>query len=577
MQKFKVIFLSFVFFFASFSFKLEANAETGIVNPYKVYTYNQMVSDINKLKRTYPDLIEVKIIGKSEYGRNLYAVSIGKGQATLFVNGSHHAREWLTTTLNMYMIDQYAQAYKRNQKIKGYNARTILNSTTIWFIPMVNPDGVTLQQQGLKAFPAKYQRSLIKMNEGSKNFKRWKANGKGVDLNRQYNAGWKAIKSPTAPSYKNYKGKAPESAAETKAVLRFVSSINLEMALSYHSSGKILFWNYKQNKTDYYRDLSYAKTIGKMTGYRLVYPGKNPSGGGFTDWFIQTKKRPAFTPEISRSVYETSPPLSEFSGAWKENQAVGLYTANESFKLYDLRMKQETDKLAGQLSKLQAKAQGLRTYYYLNIKQAKDLKIDRGFKALYDTINKETASLERQAAKLPAKHKARLAGYFKNINTYRSHSKLFIDGVTAGDKLLKTNQEYDKIFAAGKFDAVTFSKHAALLKETGAVEKTVNKMYGKNVISLAKNKYIIPAKNTAENTKLELDRYTLTREIQAQVAKGEIDTAKSNLAKLEALELKSKRLKETYPAKYKLYPLAEKRLTELKAGILEALPAEQAQ
>ncbi|WP_257391748.1 M14 family zinc carboxypeptidase [Mesobacillus jeotgali] len=571
MQKFRILVILAAVLLSSFSFNSGAHAQTGIVNPNKVYSYYHMVSDINKLQRAYPDLIKVKIIGKSEYGRNLYAVSLGNGPAATFINGSHHAREWLTTNLNMYMIDQYARAYKGNQKIKGYNARAILNSTTIWFIPMVNPDGVTLQQQGLKAFPKKLHSSLIKMNGGSKNFKRWKANGKGVDLNRQYNAGWKAIKSPSSPSFKNYKGKTPESAAETKAVLKFVSTINPEMAVSYHSSGKMLFWNYKQSKSTYYRDLKYANTIKKLTGYRLMKPGKNPSGGGFTDWFIESKKRPAFTPEISKYYYETNPPLSEFKGAWKENQAVGLYTASESFKLYDQRMKIETDQLAAKLSKLQTKAKGLKAYYATNVKTMNDLRIDKKFKALYDSIYNETIALNRQAYKLPAKHKARLAGYFKNINTYQSEARSFIYGVSAGEKNLKAMQEFERVFAEGKFDNMTFAKHTALSQMNTASEKTINKMFGYNVKLLAKSKYITPAKNIAENTRMELDRYTSLKAIQLQMDKGEIAAAQENLKKLEILETNSKTLKQKDPAKYKTYPLVEQKLTELKIPLMEKL------
>ena len=108
------------------------------------------------------------------------------------------------------------------------DAQRILNNTTIWFIPMVNPDGVTLQQFGLKSFPKADHAKIIKMNDGSKNFKRWKANGKGVDLNRQYDARWKYLSGGNVPKFKNYKGKSPESAKETKAVLSFVKKIDPE-------------------------------------------------------------------------------------------------------------------------------------------------------------------------------------------------------------------------------------------------------------------------------------------------------------------------------------------------------------
>lgn len=571
MNKLKLLFFTLLFFFTSTFFNNAAYAQVQVVNPNQIYTYHILASDITKLKQKYPDLINVQIIGKSEYGRNLYAISLGKGQASLFINGAHHAREWLTTNLNMYMIEKYAEAYTKNQSIDGFNARNILNSTTIWFVPMVNPDGITLQQQGLKAFPKSTHKTLIKMNEGSKNFKRWKANGKGIDLNRQYNAGWKAIKSPKSPKYKDFKGYSPESAAETKAVLKFVQSINPEMSVSYHSSGKILFWNYKQSKSEYYRDLGYAKTIGKMTGYRLIHPGKNPSGGGFTDWFIEAKKRPAFTPEISKSVYETSPPLSEFGGAWKENKAVGLYTANESFKLFDLRMKQSTDNLVSKLSKLQSKSKGLRKYYSHNIKTDKDLKIDSSFLYLYNSVNKEVLSLEQQSAKLTPKHKARLASYFKGIYTSRNEAKMYIDGVNAGEKLLRANKRYETLFAEGKFDNITFASHSSLSAANIKTQILINKMYGPHVRSLAAKKYLIPSKNLIENTKLEMERYTLLKTIESRLESGETTPIQMELETLARLEYRSTSLKQTNPAVYKTYPAAEQNLLSLKTSIMEAL------
>lgn len=567
-----IVFIMILVF--TFSINIDVYAGVKITNPNRVYTYNQMVSDIKKLKQNYPDLIQVKTIGKSEYGRDLYAVSVGKGQSVLFVNGSHHAREWLTTTLNMYMIEAYAEAYKKNQKIQGFDSKRILESTTIWFVPMVNPDGVTLQQQGLTAFPKNLHNSLIKMNGGSKNFKRWKSNAKGVDLNRQYNADWKAIKSPSSPNYRDYKGKAPESAAETKALLRFVSSINPEMAVSYHSSGKMLFWNYKQDKLTYNRDLIYANNIRKLTGYRLIYAGNNPSGGGFTDWFIQSKKRPAFTPEISRYVYETNPPLSEFGGAWRENQAVGLYTAQESFKLFDARTKQETDKLAIQLNKHQIKASGLRKYYYNNLKSEKDLKVDPAFKSLLDSVNKETSSLELQAAKLPTKHRARLDAYFKNISTYKNESMNFINGIIAGDQLIKATSEFETLFTQGKFDNMTFAKQTALIQTTAATEKSISKLYGTHVRTLAEKKYTTPAKKMAENTGIDLNRYTLTKTIEMQVNSGQNAAAFENLKKLEVLEEKSRQLKKD-SLNYKVYPLVEERLAVMKKMIMDKLMVEE--
>lgn len=66
---------------------------------------------------------------------------------------------------------------------------------------MVNPNGVTLQQRGLNAFPKKDHANLIRMNAGSKNFKRWKANAKGVDLNRNFSVDWGTVKGSVSKPY----------------------------------------------------------------------------------------------------------------------------------------------------------------------------------------------------------------------------------------------------------------------------------------------------------------------------------------------------------------------------------------
>jgi len=441
-----------IFLFSGLSFSEYAQASSIFVNPKHVYTYSKMVADIQKLKRAYPQLVNVKVIGKSEYGRNIYAVSLGKGPANIFINGSHHAREWMTTTLNMYMLDQYADAYTKNKKINGYDTKKILASTTIWFVPMVNPDGVTLQQSGLKAFPKSVHKSLLKMNNGSKNFKRWKANGKGIDLNRQYDAGWKNLKGPKKPSYTDYKGKAPATATEVKAILNFVKAIDPEVAVSYHSTGKILYWNYKQDSKRYKRDLAYAQKVRKMTGYSLIYNSKATGGGGFTDWFVSVKKRPGFTPEISKSVYENSPPLSEFPKAWKENQAVSLYLATEGSKLYNER---NYNSLKTKYKNLQTQAKKLQPYYSSSIKNVDSLRMEKNFITLYNSVKNESNRLGQQTDKLYSVNRKKLEGYQKVIKLQLGYSEKYITAINAGEKLKTFQSSYIKTFEAGTLTDAT--------------------------------------------------------------------------------------------------------------------------
>jgi g-D-glutamyl-meso-diaminopimelate peptidase len=171
------------------------------------------------------------------------------------------------------------------------------------------------------------------MNDGSDNFKRWKANGMGIDLNRQYPAGWESLdQQPDSPWYKFYKGEKPLESKEVKSLTKFIKKINPTIAVAYHTAGREIFWNYKNGK-NLKRDKRIAKKVSKLTGYKLTMPTKNAMGGGFTDWFITTYHRPAMTIEISYLVGETNPPLSVFQKEWKRNRYVGIKLAKEAKKV----------------------------------------------------------------------------------------------------------------------------------------------------------------------------------------------------------------------------------------------------
>jgi murein tripeptide amidase MpaA len=336
LKRFSFLFLPILICFQLVCAASVSAKETSIVNPRVTYTYDMLTSDLAELSAAYPGLIRTELIGKSEYGRNIYAVALGSGPGIAHINGSVHAREWISTNINMNMIEDYARAYVANAKIGGYDVRTVLNQSTIWFIPMVNPDGVELQQFGLSKFPKQDQPRLLAMNGGSNNFKRWKANAKGVDINRNFDGDWRYIQlNPGKPSYQFYSGPRALSAKESVVLYNFTLRINPEMVISYHSAGKVIYWWFLQQGEQKKRDYAYAESLGQLTGYRLM-PDKNDTsaGGTHTDWVRNRLKKPAFTIELCNPVYQSNPSISEFDGEYKRNRSVGLFTAAESYKLW---------------------------------------------------------------------------------------------------------------------------------------------------------------------------------------------------------------------------------------------------
>ena len=326
--------LIFIFCSILVLFTYEDDAKSYYIsNPKQVYTYEQMTADIQQLAKDFPDLVEFKSLGKTTYNRDIWAVKLGYGKATTLVTSSSHGREWLTTNVTMKQILTYANGYTSNQTIKNQNVKEILDNTTIWFVPMVNPDGVTLQQTGLDAFPKEVHQKLIDMNEGSTDFKRWKTNADGIDPNRNFDIDFQLINSPPSPNWNNYKGTKPNQIIETKAISDFTYEVNPEILIAYHTAGEMLYWEYKTDALFRNRDLELTKAISNMTGYRILYNTNKPTGSHM-DWFISKFKRPAITPELGVYPGLTNVPISGFDRMWSQNEVLPLFIAKKSYEYW---------------------------------------------------------------------------------------------------------------------------------------------------------------------------------------------------------------------------------------------------
>ena len=247
---------------------------------YTIYTYNQLTSKLQALANQYPALVTLSVQGKSVDNRNIWSITLGKGSKKVLVTGSLHASEWITTPVLVETIESYLKEYGQGSRVNGEPVKHILDTYSITFLPMVNPDGVTLVQQGADAFPQR-KNALLAMNHptSGSNFNRWKANIRGVDLNRNFNVRWgEPISSSlisNKPSYAFYGGPSPESEPETRVVANWIRNHKPEILLDYHSYGEYLFWYYLQTGSALERDRSIVQAMRAYSGYRME--GVNPN------------------------------------------------------------------------------------------------------------------------------------------------------------------------------------------------------------------------------------------------------------------------------------------------------------
>lgn len=222
---------------------------------------------------------EKRIIGKSVFGRAIYAVRAGKGEPAGIAQYAIHGREWITA------------------KLAFFQSRREIARGSVWFVPLLNPDGALLSQKGLLSVPDESAQEYLSSLQKNGNFSLWKANGRGVDLNVNFAADWgKGKRNVRFPSSANYIGKTPFSEPETQALKSFTEEVNPAFAISYHTKGEEIYWYYHQSLYDCARDKYVALALSEATGYKIALA--KGSVGGYKDWCVKRRKIPSLTVEV---------------------------------------------------------------------------------------------------------------------------------------------------------------------------------------------------------------------------------------------------------------------------------------
>lgn len=217
-------------------------------------------------------------IGKTLFGRTMYAVKVGDGSPVGLVQCAIHGREFITARIAM---EQYRAGVARG---------------SCWFIPLVNPDGALLSEIGLDTAPVEWRGYLTDINRG-KDFSLWKANGRGVDLNVNFDAKWgTGVKNTRTPGAENYIGTHPFSEPETQVLKNFTEKVKPDYTISYHTKGEEIYWYFSQSSRTCPRDFYLAGVLSTATGYPLE--SAQGSAGGYKDWCIEKLGIPAFTVEV---------------------------------------------------------------------------------------------------------------------------------------------------------------------------------------------------------------------------------------------------------------------------------------
>lgn len=251
----------------SYPQKLSLNPDSEYKNP------NEIEDFIHAIHAKYPAITEIKSIGKSFEGRDIWAIKISDNadldeqEPVFFVNGMHHAREVMTPEITTDMVEYLTSNYGKNTEVTSW-----VNNSEIWVIPMLNVDGNN------------------KMWTEDSMWRKNTRNGFGVDINRNYPTGWNSCNGSSASTgAQDYRGAGPGSEPETQAMMNFVASVKPVFSISYHSYSEIVLYPFgcKPRKTPVDEAV---ESIGAEIAKKLDYKPGTPwellynADGGDIDW-----------------------------------------------------------------------------------------------------------------------------------------------------------------------------------------------------------------------------------------------------------------------------------------------------
>ena len=223
-------------------------------------------------------------IGRSVLGRPILCVHVGNMKGPqLIVHGAIHAREWVTALLVCRQIEFSLKIVERFKNFGG-----------IYFIPMVNPDGVDIALNGTANIKNKTE---IEAALKGKDFRLFKANANLVDLNVNFDARWgEGQHNVRVRGTENFIGEYPHSEPEVKALVEFTEKVKPVFTISYHSKGEEIYYKFFQEGIEKKVHLAIAQFVAAACGY----PVKTPEGsvGGYKDWCVEKFGIPSVTIEV---------------------------------------------------------------------------------------------------------------------------------------------------------------------------------------------------------------------------------------------------------------------------------------
>ena len=240
----------------------------------------------------YSSFCQFRVIGNSHDERMIPMLEVGTGAQMIFCVAGINGTQALLPELLLKMAGEYCRAYECGWKLdEFYEVKKLLDKIRICLIPILNPDGYEIRQNGFGAIRNPVYRQMLRMQ--SIPAEDFGYNARGMDIAHNF---------PTVHYIRSRMGEEPASENETKALIRIIQEYDGRGLLTFGQSGReIIYYHSQQGVGSLPKSYRLARHMQKSSSYHLEREQMTESArekfkgmGTPEQYYIQTKKQPAF-------------------------------------------------------------------------------------------------------------------------------------------------------------------------------------------------------------------------------------------------------------------------------------------
>ncbi|UCC93480.1 MAG: Ig-like domain-containing protein [Thermoplasmata archaeon] len=231
----------------------------------------------------------------SHEGRTFFALKISDNphvnesdEPDILYVGLHHAREWMTTELMIWLMEHILADYGTNDTITQ-----IVDTRELWLFPVLNPDGFVYTDTTDRTWRKN------RRDSGGGDY--------GVDPNRNYGYKWGYDDSGSSPDPGNilYRGPYPFSEPCTQVMRDLALDVGFHLGISFHTYSEVMGFPPAYDRF-HVPDYPFFKELGRRQAVHNGYDyGDVADGilyevnGGFDDWMYFNTSALTFTYEMN--------------------------------------------------------------------------------------------------------------------------------------------------------------------------------------------------------------------------------------------------------------------------------------